>query len=111
MCLFSARRGRSSFFWIPHEHNELKTSHRRSNLATGWSSRLKSQCSSHEKAHQTLSFHYIMLLCAVVIFSVLAGETCLFYLITNSFDLKLLELHLSDHNIDFSMSFFRSLSW
>uniref|UniRef100_A0A673GVB4 T-cell receptor alpha/delta variable 2.0.4 n=1 Tax=Sinocyclocheilus rhinocerous TaxID=307959 RepID=A0A673GVB4_9TELE len=39
------------------------------------------------------SFHSIMLLCALVIFLVLAGETCLFYLITTSFDLKLVTLY------------------
>lgn len=108
MCLFSARRGHSFLFWIPHAHSELKTSHGRSNLATRWSYSLKSQCSSQEKAHQSL-FHSIMLLCAVVIFSVLAGETCLFYLITTSFDLKLLELHLSDHKIIYYVFFQETL--
>ncbi|CAM4590702.1 unnamed protein product [Leuciscus chuanchicus] len=55
-------------------HKELKTHHGKSNLATGWSSRLKSQCSSEEKAHLSL-FHSIMLLCALVILSVLAGDS------------------------------------
>ncbi len=51
-----------------------------------------------------------MLLCAVVIFSVLAGETCLFYLFTNSFDLKLLDYYIYRSHIEFNMFFFRSLS-
>jgi len=49
----------------------------------------------------SLSFHFIMLLCAFVIFSILAGKICLF--ITTCFHLNMLILHLSDLNREFSM--------